>query len=152
MLRVTRLLLWTFFAVLWPTTTLASPPCPSGSPSVVTGGATSPCDGYVISEGDALKIADTKLKLKDARIDLKEESAKLASCHAQNTLDADRYQADLEACDKHVSELTQILKNRAVVVETVPWTQSPWFVATITIIVTAAITIPVTWMATTQAK
>ena len=118
----------------------------------MTGGATSPCDGYVISEGDALKIADTKLKLKDARIDLKEESAKLASCHAQNTLDADRYQADLEACDKHVSELTQILKNRAVVVETVPWTQSPWFVATITIIVTAAITIPVTWMATTQAK
>ena len=105
-----------------------------------------------MSKGDALKQADKILQLKQARIDLRKEGAKLASCYAQKTLDNDRYAADLRACDKSVVELNKIIRNRTAIVETVPWTQSTWFAATIAIIITAAITIPVTWMVVTETK
>lgn len=127
-------------------------PCQNENPLIVTQGQTSPCEGVLMSKADTLRLADESIRLKQALIDLEKAAKKLVTAKKLRRLDQKQCDEQGEACDVQVAALTQRLTTRTVIVETVPWTQRPWFVATLTILVTAAIAVPATWMAVTEAK
>jgi hypothetical protein len=115
-------------------------------------GQTSPCEGVLLSRLDVVRLADESLRLKRAEIEKAELAAKLEQADKLLQLDRERCDARVDACDAQVKVLQDRLTGHTPEVEDTPLLERPWFVATITLLVSAAIIIPVTWLAVTEAR
>ncbi len=125
-------------------------PCLKADPRILTTGATSPCDGVLLSRGDSLLLETRRLKLELAEISIKELTSELEASEKLVRVEQETCREKVDACDAQVKVLNDRLTGRTPVVVDTPLVERPWFVATLTFIVTAAIAIPVTWLAVTE--
>lgn len=123
-------------------------PCPTQAPQILKAGQTSPCDGVLLRQSDALKLAERSTLLDAERANSEALAARLDAEQKRRKADQERCAANVSACDANVERLQELLKTK--VAPGVPTVEQPWFVATITIVVTVAVAVPVTWLAVTQ--
>lgn len=134
--------LWTLCVV--PSGAIAGT-CPDGSPQIVQTGQVSPCEGVLLSSDDALKLAASTARLEKARAQGAALEARLRASEARLVAERQRCTETTAACDREVAQLRLQLQAPSTARPT-PLVERPWFVATMTILVTAAITVPVTWL------
>ncbi len=142
MLRVIIGALWTLCVV--PSGAIAGT-CPNGSPQIVQTGQVSPCEGVLLSSDDALTLAGNTARLAQAKARGDSLEARLRASEARLVAERQRCTETTAACDREVAKLRLQLQAPSTARPT-PLVERPWFVATMTILVTAAITVPVTWL------
>jgi hypothetical protein len=113
----------------------AATPCPDADPQKVTAGEPAPCDGWAISEGDALHVAQTKAAL-DA-----ERKAHDAT-RRESVVRIKAAEQKLLACDQRVGRLEGALDDcEKLTTPAVPWHESPEFVAPISAVAAAVVAV-----------
>jgi hypothetical protein len=113
----------------------AATPCPDTDPQKVTAGEAAPCDGWAISEGDALHIAKTKA-------DLAAERKAHEATRQESVVRLRTAGQKLAACDERVGRLESALDDcESMTTPAVPWHESPEFVAPITAVSVAVVAV-----------
>lgn len=146
-MRVIGAMLALFSTLLATFSTARPQPCPRQE---IKAGQTVACDGIALSVQDAAKLAAAAKRSQALKVEVREAAVKLEA--AQRRLDAARKACAgrLDACNAEADELRRRLLEPRKPLPT-PVVQRPWFVATVAIVITAAIAVPVTWLAVTEA-
>jgi hypothetical protein len=105
-----------------------------------------------MSKADALKLAADQARGEKAEIAKLKLAVKLKGAEERIKTARERCAERVDACDQQNATLSFRLSEAGRVEPVVEWYTQPWFVATVTIIVTAAIAVPVTWLAVTESQ
>lgn len=114
-------------------------------PQYIEAGTTALCSGWVHSTQAASSCLQWRLDLKAC----KSESVKTIRILEERLSATKVLLKDERAA--HADTMTLLDTQKAIVFPTTPFYQKPLFVATVVIIITCVIVIPVTWMATREA-
>lgn len=113
-------------------------------PQYIEAGTTALCSGWVHSTQATSNCLGWQIDLKACRSEsVKNVTLLEAKLSSTKVLLKDEREA-------HAATMTLLDKQKAIIIPTTPFYQEPWFVATCTIIITAVIVVPVTWMAVTE--
>ena len=100
-----------------------------------------------MSKADALKLAADQARGARSEAQKSKLAVKLAAAERRIAMERDRCGERLDACDEQNATLSFRLSGAGRVGPVVDWYTKPWFIATVTILITAAITIPATLLA-----
>lgn len=124
-----------FLVITCTSRVMAATPCPDADPQKVEAGKAAPCDGWVISEGDALHVAKT-------RADLEAERKAHEATKRESVVRLKAANDKLAACDKRVGMLEGALDDcDQLTTPAVPWHEAPEFVAPISALAGIAVAV-----------
>lgn len=127
---------------------LRGQPCPTQAPKILKAGQTSPCDGVLLRQSDALKLAERSTLLDAERANSEALAARLDAEQKRREADLAKCDANVTACNAETQKLKELLKNPRGY--ELPLVERPWFVAVLTAVVVTAVAVPVTWLAVTR--